>query len=621
MDDELQEVSLPITAEASNARPVCGICGGRQAADHPPGEACIVVRGVSTDPLLAAMRRKGFCTMPPLHPELPHQVSSEVDAISAAVREGRADQATEWLAPIHEARFRHDVKLPLTAAVVQLLNSVIQEYGWLFRAFVGDTAKLIELGAIVAFPGAPPQPWHSDVDFDDGDRADILQAFVALQDISETHGPTQVLVGSHTRGFHRSWQEAKPDPDELERESLTLEAGALAVMAGHAYHRGAENTSAVPRRLLHFAFMAAGPPPVGFTYHLVNELVQSPVTLDQFPLDLGSPCSFPQHESTSFTARTQIQRTSSLPVLREPFRASSVDADGDLDLSPPPSETSARICVEMEIKLRHPGGTWLTSDVETTLPAGLSLWACDVRLADVLLARPTLAQGRVVLDLGCGCALPSIAAARVAKRVFAADAEDAVLRNAAVNLRRNGAGAVLLRHWQGGSFSEYSWRRKDIRDLRRVALLLCSDPLRSEGSAECFMQTLLTISRWFRTPAQFQLGRRRSVRLLIAVELRRYFCMATLREEVLELPRFRALCRRRGFSCKRLAAASLPTHLAVPRPRNVAIFSVRLGRRSSIAHRKRRRRAQARCGVCGGEEREAEMDEIPSQSSEVPPVR
>ncbi|CAE7553134.1 unnamed protein product, partial [Symbiodinium microadriaticum] len=290
-----QEVSLPIAAEASNARPVCGICGGRQAADHPPGEACIVVRGISTDPLLAAMRGKGFCTMPPLHPELPYQVSSEVDAIGAAVREGRAVQATEWLAPIHEARLRHDVKLPLTAAVVQLLNSVIQEYGWLFRAlqlhlrigysyascefdeaFVGDTAKLIELGAIVAFPGeeevtlrcAPRQPWHSDVDFDDGDRAEIIQAFVALQDISETHGPTQ----------------AKPDPDELERESLTLEAGALALMAGHAYHRGAGNMSAVPRRLLHFAFMTPGPPPVGFTYHLVNELVQSPVTLDQFPL-------------------------------------------------------------------------------------------------------------------------------------------------------------------------------------------------------------------------------------------------------------------------------------------------------------------------------------------------
>ena len=31
-------------------------------------------------------------------------------------------EATEWLAPIHEARLRHDVKLPLTAAVVQLLN-------------------------------------------------------------------------------------------------------------------------------------------------------------------------------------------------------------------------------------------------------------------------------------------------------------------------------------------------------------------------------------------------------------------------------------------------------------------------------------------------------------------
>ncbi|CAE7252977.1 colgalt1 [Symbiodinium sp. CCMP2592] len=592
--DSDTEVSLPITAETSNARPACGICGGRQAADHPPGEACIVVRGISSDPLLAAMRRKGFCTMPPLHPELPYQVSSEVDAISAAVRAGRAEQATEWLAPIHEARLRHDVKLPLTAAVVQLLNSVIQEYGWLFRAFVGDTARLIELGAIVAFPGAPPQPWHSDVDFDDEERAEIIQAFVALQDISETHGPTQVLVGSHTRSFHRSWPEARPDPDELERESLTLEAGALAIMAGHAYHRGAGNMSAVPRRLLHFAFMSAGPAPVGFTYHLVNELVQSPVMLDQFPLDLGLSCSFPKLEGTSFATRIQIQCTSSLPILREPCRASSVDADGDLDLSPAPSETSPRICVEMEIRLRHPGGTWQTSDVETstTLPAGLSLWACDVRLADVLLARPKLAKGRVVLDLGCGCALPSIAAARVAKHVFAADAEDAVLRNAAVNLRRNGAGAVLLRHWQGGSLSEFSWRRKDVRNLRRVALLLCSDPLRSEGSAECFMQTLLTISRWFRTPARFQLGRCWGAKLLMAVELRRYFCMATLREEVLELPRFIALCRRRGFSCRRLAAASLPTHLAVPRPRNVAIFSVRLGR-SAIAQRKRRRSRRA----------------------------
>ena len=46
MHDELQEVSLPIAAEASNARPVCGICGGRQAADHPPGEARFLFRGL-----------------------------------------------------------------------------------------------------------------------------------------------------------------------------------------------------------------------------------------------------------------------------------------------------------------------------------------------------------------------------------------------------------------------------------------------------------------------------------------------------------------------------------------------------------------------------------------------
>ncbi|CAE7233343.1 unnamed protein product [Symbiodinium natans] len=581
--DSDTEASAPVTAVVPVARAPCGICGGLQAADHRPGKACVVARGLSSDPQLAALRGGGFCMMAPLHPVLPGQVAAEVDQISSAVGAGGAEQATEWLAPIHEARLRHDVKLPLTATVVQLLNTVIQEHGWLFRVFLGDTARLVELGAVVACPGAPPQPWHADVDFDDGGGARILQAFVALQDVSENMGPTEVLVGSHTRDFHRSWQQAGQRSDHLARQSLTLDAGALAILDGHVVHRGAGNTSALPRRLLHFAFMSAGRPPPGFTYHLVDELVQTPVTLEHFPLDPeSSSYSLPKKESTMRSERMRVQRSSLLSVLREPRRAVRLDADGDLDVETGSEQTSQQMPVELQIHLRHPGGTWLSPEAivgrhpeKASLPDGLRLWACDVCLADVLLAKPGLACGRVVLDLACGCALPSVAAARVALHVFAVDGQEAVLRNAAVNLRRNGAGATALRCWGRGASPAYRWRREDWPRLKNVRLLLWSDPLREEGSAERLMQTLLGIRRWFRTPARFQLGRSQAPRLLMAVELRRYFSMTTLRDEVLELPHFKALCRRRGFSCKRLAAASLPTRLAIVRPRNVAVFSVR----------------------------------------------
>ncbi|MBN1528557.1 MAG: methyltransferase domain-containing protein [Thermoleophilaceae bacterium] len=76
------------------------------------------------------------------------------------------------------------------------------------------------------------------------------------------------------------------------------------------------------------------------------------------------------------------------------------------------------------------------------LPYWAELWASGVALADDL-ARRSL-RGAPTLELGCGLALPSIAAARAGGRVLATDWSPDAITAAAANAERNGAAVETL---------------------------------------------------------------------------------------------------------------------------------------------------------------------------------
>ena len=72
---------------------------------------------------------------------------------------------------------------------------------------LGADAVLYELAALISDPGAPAQPFHPDTPFLDEQGVAVLTAFVALQPIDETMGPTRFLPASHTAKDHAALAE------------------------------------------------------------------------------------------------------------------------------------------------------------------------------------------------------------------------------------------------------------------------------------------------------------------------------------------------------------------------------------------------------------------------------
>lgn len=64
------------------------------------------------------------------------------------------------------------------------------------------------------------------------------------------------------------------------------------------------------------------------------------------------------------------------------------------------------------------------------------LWPAAVAMAQHLQQQPQLVAGRTVLELGAGLAVPSLVAARFARRVYCTDAAPAAVALAAANGRR-----------------------------------------------------------------------------------------------------------------------------------------------------------------------------------------
>lgn len=155
-----------------------------------------------------------------------------------------------------------------------------------FTAF-GERARLCECSCIIADPGAASQAVHCDTAADAEVSADfeappeaaasasskLLTAFVALQDIDASMGPTCVWPGTHLPAFHDAVCESGPRVIAARPSvAMTLRAGECALMDSRLWHCGTANTSAVRRCLLVITFGLAGALPEGSTYSLLPKL-------------------------------------------------------------------------------------------------------------------------------------------------------------------------------------------------------------------------------------------------------------------------------------------------------------------------------------------------------------
>lgn len=106
-----------------------------------------------------------------------------------------------------------------------------------------------ELQILNAVPGSGHQTWHSD------NRSRGLTIIVPLVDFTADNGPTQVLVGSHSRNW----------PLVAQHGARTVQArvGGIAAYDSRTYHRGLGNETAEGRPALIFCYDRDWSPPPG----------------------------------------------------------------------------------------------------------------------------------------------------------------------------------------------------------------------------------------------------------------------------------------------------------------------------------------------------------------------
>jgi hypothetical protein len=129
-------------------------------------------------------------------------------------------------------------------------------------AVIGRPFKLHGYNARNPLLGGGGQALHRDVDTGpqlegrqtNGSR-DLINALWALDDFTETNGPTRVIPGSHlhSRDIHDEMED--PTQRHPEEELLITPAGTIVIINGALWHSGTENVSGEPRRALHISFV------------------------------------------------------------------------------------------------------------------------------------------------------------------------------------------------------------------------------------------------------------------------------------------------------------------------------------------------------------------------------
>ena len=172
---------------------------------------------------------------------------------------------------------RHDLKLDLTPLVKAAIAEMLESLGPVFSTTLGGDAELYELAALISKPGAPGQPIHPDTPHRDGQGVAALTAFIALQDIDRTMGPTLFVPGTQTAEAHATFN-TKDDSGEAMTALLRsrpswrglLKAGDATLFDSRLLHCGCANESQRWRVLFYASFRAKGAtlPPGTLLYDL-----------------------------------------------------------------------------------------------------------------------------------------------------------------------------------------------------------------------------------------------------------------------------------------------------------------------------------------------------------------
>ena len=116
---------------------------------------------------------------------------------------------------------RYDLKLLLQPPVTEAIQEALGSLQELCIEMLGVDAELFELAVLVSDPGAKNQRVHPDTQYSESPV--VLSAFIALQDIDETMGPTTYLPRTHNLEAHTALRTYSSVPDQL-RSFIELES-------------------------------------------------------------------------------------------------------------------------------------------------------------------------------------------------------------------------------------------------------------------------------------------------------------------------------------------------------------------------------------------------------------
>ena len=169
---------------------------------------------------------------------------------------------TRVIEPTH----RQDLLLYPGGYVSEVLRRSWGHIAPVMEPTLGRDPNLVELSAMVSFPGAAPQAPHPDVHNDRG-QAPMYSIFIPLTDQTYDMGPLLAWPGTHFG-----------EPPELPMQDVVpmlARAGSMIIMDSRLYHCGGANLSDVPRPVFYFTLRGEGTAPKGSTLSLLPELVGS----------------------------------------------------------------------------------------------------------------------------------------------------------------------------------------------------------------------------------------------------------------------------------------------------------------------------------------------------------
>ena len=193
-----------------------------------------------------------------LREEILERRNDAYDAISSGEEDWR-----QYFADVLLKTRRCDLLLPfegnksLQVALHEILVSSNKLSSMLQTAMGGDDATLYELSALISEPGSPRQPVHPDNPHQE--QSPLYTVFIALQDITQSMGPTIFLPRTNTARAHEQYNDV-PQRDAFLESSQSvaalLNAGDASLFDSRTMHCGGANDEldGATRVLLYMSF-------------------------------------------------------------------------------------------------------------------------------------------------------------------------------------------------------------------------------------------------------------------------------------------------------------------------------------------------------------------------------